>query len=106
MPYNSIKNKTRYSTNLTNTSSSLPLTTADKLKALDIVMYSSPTCFFCTQLKNLLKNENNDRYITIIEDQRQIPREIQAFPYIMSRKTGKNIIGAPKNIDDMIDGLQ
>lgn len=104
MPYHSSKNKTtRYSTNLSN---STALSTADKVKALDIVMYSSPNCFFCIQFKNLLKNDNLERHIIIIEDQMQIPSEVQAFPFLKSRKTGKHIVGAPKSIDAMIDDLQ
>ena len=75
------------------------------IKRLDIVMYSSPTCFFCTQLKKMLQENNLKDSITIIEDSQQIPKEVEAFPFLKSRKTNKKIVGAPASIDKMIQEL-
>ena len=110
MPYYSNKSKiTRYSKNISSSSLSMPyseLSIADKIKALDIVMYSSPGCFFCTQFKTLLEEENLSHHITIIEDQTKMPSNVQAFPHLMSRKTGKHIVGAPRTINAMLEDLK
>lgn len=114
MPYHSNKSKsTRYSKNISSSSSSSSLSmpssessTANKIKALDIVMYSSPGCFFCTQFKKLLNEENLFHHITIIEDPIQMPSNVQAFPHLTSRKTGKHIVGAPRSINAMLEELK
>lgn len=111
MPYHSNKSKTtRYlKNNISSSSLSMPSSessTADKIKALDIVMYSSPGCFFCTQCKELLKEENLFHHITIIEDQIRIPSNVKAFPHLTSRKTGKHIVGAPRTINAMLEELK
>ena len=111
MPYHSNKSKiTRYSKNISSSSSSsIPyseLSITDKIKALDIVMYSSPGCFFCIQFKDLLKKENLFHHITIIEDQSKMPSNVQAFPHLTSKKTGKHIVGAPRTINAMLEELK
>ena len=98
MPYKSKTSNTKYKKINSMTlpsypSSSSESTRNEKVKSLDIVMYSSPTCFYCVHFKQLLKDENLDTYITVIEDPKEIPSNVEAFPYLVSKTTKKYIVG-------------
>lgn len=69
----------------------------------DIVIYSSPDCFFCNKLKQMLYNNNLNNEVTIIEDKNKIPKEIDAFPYIISKYNNVEFAGCPNTIEEFLD---
>ena len=78
-----------------------------KVKDLDIVIYSSNSCPYCTKLNEMLKNDNIIDYVTVINDTSQMENlsSIQGFPYSFSRKTNKNMTGAPYSTELLIERL-
>lgn len=74
----------------------------EKIKEADIVIYSSPLCFYCIRLKQMLSSDtiNYLQYMKVIEDRDQFPPNIHGLPFIIARKTGIHIEGAPNTIDD------
>lgn len=78
----------------------------DKIKDLDIVIYSSPLCFYCIRLKQMLSDGTNLlQYMNVIEDQKNFPKDISGLPFIVSKKTKKTIEGAPNTIEDFINQI-
>lgn len=78
-----------------------------KVKDLDIVIYSSKSCPYCIQLEQMLRNDNVLDYVTIITDPSQMENtsSIQGYPYCFSRKTNKNMMGAPYSTNLLIERL-
>lgn len=79
-----------------------------KVKDLDIVIYSSKQCPYCNMLYKMLSDNNQLNNVTVIEDMSQMENveNIQGFPYIFSRKTNKNMTGAPQDVESMLLVLQ
>lgn len=69
----------------------------------DIVIYSSPDCFFCSKLKKMLYDNNLLSEVTIIEDRSQIPKEIDAYPYILSKMNNVEFAGCPTTIENFME---
>ena len=79
----------------------------EKVKNLDVVIYSSNHCPYCIRLNEMLKKENLLDYVTVINDTSKMENlsNIQGFPYCFSRKTNKNMTGAPHSSDILIKRL-
>lgn len=78
-----------------------------KVKDLDIIVYSSPACPHCTNFKSLCKSENVLSSMDFVEDISQMRdvKDIKGFPTIVSKKTNKNMTGAPPNLQTLVDYL-
>ena len=79
----------------------------EKVKNLDVVIYSSNHCPYCIRLNEMLKKENLLDYVTVINDTSKMENlsNIQGFPYCFSRTTNKNMTGAPHSSDILIKRL-
>jgi len=78
-----------------------------KVKDLDIIIYSSPNCPYCMKLKKMLYDEGMMDYVSFIEDISKMENleKIQGFPYLMSKKNSKDMTGCPNNIDILLEKL-
>lgn len=78
-----------------------------KVKDLDIIIYSSPNCPYCMKLKKMLQDEGMMEHVSFIEDMSKMQNleQIQGFPYLMSRKSSKNMTGCPHNINMLLEQL-
>lgn len=78
-----------------------------KCKDLDIVIYSSKSCPYCVKLNEMLQENQMLDYVTVIDDTSQMRNlsSIQGFPYSFSKKTNKNMTGAPNSVELLIDRL-
>lgn len=78
-----------------------------KVKELDIIIYSSPNCPYCVKLKKMLQDEGMMEHVSLIEDMSKMKNleQIQGFPYLMSNKTSKNMTGCPHSMDVLIEQL-
>lgn len=95
-----LSSKEHFSTGTTNS-------IQQKIKDLDIVVYSSPACPHCTNFKSLCKSENVLPSMRFVEDISQMKdvKDIKGFPTIVSNQTKKSITGAPPNLQTLADYL-
>ena len=79
----------------------------EKVKDLDIIIYSSPNCPYCMKLKKMLHDEGMMDYVSFIEDMSKMENleKIQGFPYLMSKKNSKDMTGCPNNINMLLEKL-
>ena len=87
----------------------------DKLKKhwedLGIVMFSSPYCGFCKQMKEALKKHDLLDKTEIIEDidtsdYKHLKSNIHGFPTLLSRKTGKVFTGFTSDLEMVVDKMK
>lgn len=85
-----------------------PKTLPEKMRELDIVIYSSKQCPYCMLLYRMLNDNNVLEEVTIIEDVSKMKNvdSIQGFPFIFSQKTGKKITGVPQDLHTLTLVLQ
>lgn len=79
-----------------------------KIKDLDIVVYSSKQCPYCNMLYKMLSDNNQLNNVQIIEEMSKMENidKVQGFPYIFSQKTKKDMTGCPQDLESMLLVLQ
>jgi glutaredoxin len=79
-----------------------------RIKDLEIVIYSSKHCPYCNMLHKMLSDKNQLQNVDLIDDMTKMENvdKIEGFPYIFSRKTNKNMTGCPQDLESMIMVLE
>ncbi len=77
------------------------------LKDLDLQLYMSHGCPYCDNLKQLLRDQNALSSVTIIDNLAEVenPPVIKGWPTIISKKTGKQMMGSPPDLELLISHL-
>jgi glutaredoxin len=81
------------------------------IQNLQLEMFFSTHCSYCKKLRSLLQQSNLLNFVKIYYENDQATHDIakkykiQGFPFILSRKTGKHITGAPPSIQQLISAL-
>ena len=76
------------------------------VKDLDIVMYYSNGCGFCTQAKKMLKQAGVADFVTFQNSREHpLPKGVNGVPHFVSKKTGKSKTGAPRSVEDLVSVL-
>ena len=76
------------------------------VKDLDIIMYYSNGCGFCTQAKKMLKQAGVADFITFYNSREHpLPKGVNGVPHFVSKKTGKSKTGAPRSVEDLVEAL-
>lgn len=77
----------------------------ERVKDLQIYVYTSPHCIFCQKLKELFDREGVSSYITYRNAQDYKNEVRGGVPYLKSMKTGKSLTGYYDSIQKIIDHL-
>lgn len=87
---------------------------SEVVKNLDIHVLAKPSCPACKMLKTLLDQNHLTNSVDIVDPQmmsssafRFYPHrdKINGVPFIWSRKTGRTIEGAPRSVQELVQGL-
>lgn len=96
----------------TNLISKLNVGAPQKLKDLKVKIFVSDSCGYCKKLKQMLQHSNEIRNVRIISlsdsayQKEASSYKIDGYPFIVSEKTGKFMLGAPPSVASMISALQ
>ena len=96
MPYTTKKNKKLFA----KLEYSRLSTLQSKIKELDIIVYSSKFCLSCLKLNSMLAEEKLEEFIEY--ETENYPDFVEQVPYILSRKTGKKVIGVPQSVETLL----
>lgn len=90
----------------------LSVSSDSNLKDLKVKIFVSDSCGYCKRLKQMLSSGNHLKDVKIIslsdaDYESEAKRyKFSGYPFIVSEKTGKHILGAPPSVGDLVSALQ
>lgn len=85
---------------------------ATNLKDLKVKIFVSDSCGYCKRLKQMLSSGNHLKDVKIISlsdanyESEAKRYKFNGYPFIVSEKTGKHVLGAPPSVRDLVSALQ
>jgi len=77
---------------------------ANTLADLKLLIFTTNGCQHCDNLKKMLGN--NNQFVEYAKPTHSLHKVVKGYPFILSQKTQKTFLGAPKSLPDLINQLK